>query len=100
MNDTGTRRFALSDDRWIELGPMTGRDFLRAREVLAHRESATDADVEDIVRIIERRAVASSEEDPLEIPQSEIIEVFFRWYVGVDDAAVPQPTGSSSAAQS
>lgn len=94
------RRYALSGDRWIELGEMTGRDYLMSRDILARRDSVTDADVETIIRILDARAVASSETDPMDVPQSELIEVFFRWYMGVEDEAVPPPTGNSSDAQS
>lgn len=94
------RRYALTRDRWIELGEMTGRDYLSCRDILSRRGNVTDADVETIIRILDARAVASSEDDPMDVEQSELIEVFFRWYMGVEDDAVPQPTGSSSDAPS
>lgn len=89
-----TYRYTVSGDRWVELSGMTGRDFLRFREILSRRPAITDADVEWVIRTLGDRAVASSEEDPLAIEQIELFDVAFRWYSGVEDDAVPPETGT------
>jgi hypothetical protein len=92
MADEG-KRIALPNGEWVELGPMTGRDFLDVRDVIAHRGQASDADAEKMLRLLERRITAASL-DVLNLTVSECLEIVFDWYLGVDSEAVPQTTGT------
>lgn len=82
-------RYRMSD--------MTGRDFLRIRELLprAKVSKLTEDDVAVLFDLIERRTVECSVDDPLDRPIVELIEVLSLWYGRRQDAALPPASATS-----